>query len=356
MKEVTGGLHTTALVVEADAPPKGAVKWGNVGRSTIRILVDPGSGPISAARTEHLKQERWLVRGMEVPVTIDPEKPDDFEVDWDAVPTIEERATANDPTLADPIGAQRKVIEAMKAAGMAGPDLTSLPEAIGGALAKEEEARKSATPDRFGEAMERAAQEPAPAGKARAVVLISTIRPRMVQTGHDGGGPSKRTTVGKCNAVLSVNVPGQASYAVYESKFNSPQGRGDALGAGLPALVSSGDPTEVEILWDELPSLESQIGQRVSDKLAAAEAGMKASGEMEGQMAEAIQRAAAGTPPPAASSPGAGMSGLSPEMKVMMAQNAKLALQSTKDPAMRKMLIDQYRLAGIELDEEGNVL
>ena len=36
----------------------------------------------------------------------------------------------------------------------------------------------------------------------------------------------------------------------------------------------------------------------------------------------------------------------------MMAQNAKAALAFTKDPAMRKLLIEQYRAAGIEIDEE----
>ena len=50
-----------------------------------------------------------MVAGMEVPVTIDPDKPDRFEVDWDAVPDIEDRVAANDPTLADPAGARRKV-------------------------------------------------------------------------------------------------------------------------------------------------------------------------------------------------------------------------------------------------------
>jgi hypothetical protein len=352
MNQVGEGTRTTALVVEADVPPKGAFKVSKVGRCTTRILVDTGSGPVSAARSEHLKQEQWLVRGMDVPVVFDPVEPDDFEIAWDEVPSIEERAAANDPALADPIGAHRRVIEALEAAGMAGPNLGELPAVIGGALAAEREAREAATPDRFAEAMERAAGEPAPAGKTRAVVLISTIRPHLSQTGgHETGGASRRTTEGKCNAVLAVNVPGNAPYAVYEKKFNSPRGRGDASGAGLPALVSSSDPNEIEVLWDELPSIESQIGQRVADGMQAAEAGMAASGEMEGQMADAIQRAAAGSPPPAA-----GIGGLSPEMKTMMAQNAKLALQSTKDPAMRKMLIDQYRLAGIELDEEGNPL
>jgi hypothetical protein len=37
-----------------------------------------------------------------------------------------------------------------------------------------------------------------------------------------------------------------------------------------------------------------------------------------------------------------------------MIQNAKMALSSTP-PQMRPMLIQQYRLMGIEIDDQGNV-
>ena len=349
MNQVSRGISTSALVIAADVPPQGATRLSNVGKCTIRVLAEGESGPIPAARSGHLKKDQWLVRGMEIPVEIDPGEPDDFEVDWDAIAPIEDRAAANDPCLADPIGAARRVSEAMRGAGLAGPSPEDLPEVIGGALQREREASASAAPDRFAEAMETAAREQAPSGKERAVVLVSTIRPRLYQSGSGSSGPSgpsKRTTEGKCNAVLAVNVPGRDPYAVYEKKFNSPKWKGDITGAGLPALVSSGDATEVEILWDELPSLESQIGQRISDQLGAAEAGMKASGEMEGQMADAIQQAASGAPPA-----GAGMGGLNPQMKEMLAQNARMALSMTKDPAQRKLIIDQYKMAGVEIDE-----
>jgi hypothetical protein len=38
-------------------------------------------------------------------------------------------------------------------------------------------------------------------------------------------------------------------------------------------------------------------------------------------------------------------------MRQTMLQNAKLALQYVRDPAMRQMLIQQYRAAGIPIDE-----
>ena len=63
---------------------------------------------------------------------------------------------------------------------------------------------------------------------------------------------------------------------------------------------------------------------------------------------------------PAAESPASGMPvagpGGAPQMPAnaqeMMAANAKRALESTKDPNMRKMLIAQLRAAGIDVDEE----
>ena len=40
-------------------------------------------------------------------------------------------------------------------------------------------------------------------------------------------------------------------------------------------------------------------------------------------------------------------------MRALAADSAKRALQYVQDPAMRKMLIDQYRAAGIDIGEEG---
>jgi hypothetical protein len=147
---------------------------------------------------------------------------------------------------------------------------------------------------------------------------------------------------GKRKAVLAVNVPGMAPYAVLESNFRPPGGKGDHVGAGLPALVSTTDPTDIEILWDEVPSLEDQIEQRVSDAMDGQKAGMEEAQQMQQQMMEAAQKA--GTNPTV---PGAPLAGPAAEM---MAQNAKRTLAYVTDPAMREMLIRQYRAAGIEID------
>jgi hypothetical protein len=43
---------------------------------------------------------------------------------------------------------------------------------------------------------------------------------------------------------------------------------------------------------------------------------------------------------------------MTPEMRKLAADGARQALQYVQDPAMRKMLLDQYRAAGIEVPEE----
>ena len=46
--------------------------------------------------------------------------------------------------------------------------------------------------------------------------------------------------------------------------------------------------------------------------------------------------------------------GLTPELRAAMLASARNALAAVQDPAMRKLLIDQYRMAGIPIDEAGN--
>ena len=70
----------TALVVAADAPIDNA-SWLSRGRhydGNVRILIDEGPEPIYVARRFRLDEDHWLVRGMEVPVKIAPERPGEF--------------------------------------------------------------------------------------------------------------------------------------------------------------------------------------------------------------------------------------------------------------------------------------
>jgi hypothetical protein len=57
-------------------------------------------------------------------------------------------------------------------------------------------------------------------------------------------------------------------------------------------------------------------------------------------------------PPPAP----AATPGLTPELKEMMLKNAKVAVSAAPNAQMRQMIVEQYRLAGISIDEKGNPL
>ena len=139
----------TALVVAADVPIDNAFRLsrGRIYDGNVRILIEEGSEPIYVARRFRLDEKHWLVAGMEVPVNIDPARPDEFEIDWAGVPSIEERVAANDPALADPRGARRRVKDALEHVGVAGPKhLGPLPDGIGDVLARADEAKRPQAP------------------------------------------------------------------------------------------------------------------------------------------------------------------------------------------------------------------
>jgi hypothetical protein len=297
---------------------------------TVRILVDTGSGPSVVAGKFRFKEQHWLVPGMDVSVTIDPAAPDKFEIDWDAVASMEDRAAANDPTLADPHGARRRVAQAR---GVAEADVDTT------------------RADRFEQSMQKAAQAPAPEGKVRAVVLVATIRGQFWTNQHTGHSVNFEQNSA---AVLAVNVPGRDPYALFVHKFRFPRLQHDLSGAGLPALVSAGDPNDVEILWDEVPSAASQIETRMADSVAGAEARNRPVADMQKQIMDAVGHAETGPPAAIPAAGGAALGAMAPQMRQMAADNARRTLKYIQDPAQRKMLIAQYRAAGIlEEGDEG---
>lgn len=343
----------SALVVEAEAPLDNRVLIGRLTLGTVRILIEDATPQIYTAGKFKLDPDHWLVRGMTIPVSIDREKPQEFSIDWDAIPSMRERAAANDPTLVDPVGTQKKV-GALVTTATSAIDVTKLPPQIQEMLQQREHSMP-APADHFADALSKAATEPAPLGKVRAVVLISATTVTLESGGDAASGGSSghwRTSEGRHDVVLSVNVPGRAPYAVFVHKFKRAR-KNDVLGQGYPALVSATDPNDVEVLWKEVASLRTQVNERLSEGFAQMDVAMKQVAVDQERMtqqineasAAAIARAAAGTPPAAPELPEA--------MRDMMAQNAKLALSVVKDPAQRAMLIQQYKLAGIPIEDEG---
>lgn len=382
-------LRRRALVTHVDAPPQGAPNHGALSRGTIRVVVDLGSGPVEVAGTFRFADDHWLVRGMDVTVLVDPARPAEFDVDWTSVASMADRVAANDPALADPFAAGRRVAQAL---GLTRADTGTRRQ------------------DRFAQMMAAAATAPAVAGKLRAVVLLATIRGRMEVGGSDDGPSTTEITVHRnSEAVLSVNISGRAPYAVLVRHFKFPRRQSDIAGGGLPALVSATDPNDVDVQWDDLPSVASQLADRMSASMSAAQDRMARQQSISAQIVAAMQqyRSAepAGTPAqpdapdesaPRASDPpvppyppvepaatayppagpaahahpgvpgyptvafggamptsGSGLAALAPQMREMMIDNLRRTLRYVADPAQRRMILDQYRALGVDIDGEG---
>lgn len=322
-----GATRATALVVAADQRPEG----GGPRTGVVRVVVDPGASQRVLEGEIRLDKERWLVPGMDVVVTLSPDRAS-FDVDWDTVPPIEERVGANDPTLADPAGALRKVAHVL---GYTQADTGT------------------SRAEHFQAALEEAGRRTPPPGKVRAVVVIVAMRGAMVgASGPELIGSDEVSFQRPSATVLSVNVPGRPPYAVYLRKFRIPRtSRTDYTGAGYPALVSQSDPNDVEIIWDEVPSVESQVSDRIASSMALAESRNAAMTEQwQAALAQAGGDAAGGGMTPEGGA--AFADAMTPEMRKLAADGARQALQYVQDPAMRKMLLDQYRAAGIEVPEE----
>lgn len=257
-----------------------------------------------------MTESHWLVPGMEVEVVFDSNHPDRFEIDWDATPSMEARAASGDPALADPVAARRKVAHAL-----------GLTQADTG----------TARTERVQRALEQAESQPAPPAKLRAVALIATIRGRRRIVGDpENASTHDQVTYKRAStAVLAVYIPGRAPYALYVPRFKCEVDLLEPLWMPLPALVSAVDPGAVEILWDEVPGHDAQLMDRVAGSLAAQQA---RSAQVDAFARQALPDRS--------------------DMQKLAADSARRALQYVQDPAMRKMLIDQYRAAGIDVGEE----
>jgi hypothetical protein len=351
----------TALVVETDDPLDNRMGRGDHSLGLVRILTD-GPSPLLAAGRFKLDRDHWVVRGMRLPVAIDPAAPDGFEIAWEEVPSIEARVAANDPTLADPTATRDAVMQALGAAGVMADAANKAPQdprVV--ALAAQVAAGAWDDPDgsraNFQSSLDDAAAAAAPAGSERAVALVATSLATLKQ---EGGGEQDihrfyRDRHGKHDVVLAITQRGRPPYAVFVPGFKHERGKSAAVGAGLPAAVSTSNPNDVRVLWDEMLSIKKQNQQT---KAAALE-------QRDARMDQYTQ--AASQPPitPAATAPGspqptmpvmptvpAGMPGVPAEMQGMLKQNAMGALAATADPAARQMIITQYRAMGIELEDE----
>lgn len=206
----------------------------------------------------------------------------------------------------------------------------------------------TARQDAFAARMLAAERTPAPPGKTRAVVMVVTTRGRFEAGGGTDGGPSESDITFSSNsaAVLSVNVPGRPPYAVFVPKFKFARGRQDLSRGGLPALVSMQDRNDIEIQWDEVPSIESQVAERMAASMATAQQRTAEATALGDQISAAV---AAGT---SGADVKAGVAAMAPQMRQLAIDNLKRSLRYVSDPSMRQQMINQYRAVGIVLTDD----
>ena len=234
-----------ALVIEAEDPLDNRITFGGSSRGTVRILIDAEPDPIYVARDLKLDRDHWLVPGMQLPVMIDPAHPDRFEIRWDQIPSMAQRAAANDPTLADPVATKKRTQQALLASGAVGPAGPYRPsDDVRDFVVKsqaEAAAQGDTRPDHWQESLERAAAAPAPPGKMRAVILFAASEATLRTEGGtaDGqggssGGTQVRERHGTHDVVLAVTVPAASpTPPMYRSSTTS-RARGSRLVPGSP--------------------------------------------------------------------------------------------------------------------------
>jgi uncharacterized protein DUF3592 len=140
-----------------------------------------------------------------------------------------------------------------------------------------------------------------------------------------GSGDDSDTPMYKLT--LRVALPDGDPYEVVYRIEN-----GLEVGREYPVFVDPKDPEHVYV----------DAGGDLRERLAADRA----------QMQQALSELKGMTGSSATAMPAPGAAGLTPEWQEMMATNAASALKLVKDPVQRKMLIEQYRAAGIPIEDD----
>ena len=299
-------LRARGLVIAAPPPyDRGDYK------DDVTVAVRPDGGPPIAVKARtRIDQDVWLVRGTSVTVEFDPSKPNDATLE--DVPSLKERIAAGDPALVDPIGAARAVAEDVQEIEDAAAASRDVGEA---ARIRDLRLKLQATDEAFRDERRLAVEAEygsgpltAPDGRWRGfgrVVSLTTARPKSGQnTGRDR------------KAIWAIQLIGQAPYAtVLKERYRDRQragGRFDIAGAGAyPLLVNPRDRDDIEILWQEAPDATEEL-------LAHA-----------GSIGDLVQR----------------------QVAAMAPEFLAAAFAATPDAASKRMLAEQLRAQGMQVDD-----
>src|SRR5437868_8509270 len=103
-----GRVAGEALVLRGDSGYSALSWW--TGGFWARVTV-PGSEPAYVVHRCRIHRHKIPVPGFVLPVDVDPLDPEQLDVRWDEVPTIEERIANGDPAILDPEATWRLVAE-----------------------------------------------------------------------------------------------------------------------------------------------------------------------------------------------------------------------------------------------------
>jgi hypothetical protein len=335
------GISVDALVTETESPVENLDETlGNTyALAQTRVLFNLGNGPVVGLRSLPLDPDHWLVEGMTIPLVVDPDDPNNFAVDWTTVSSIMDRASKNDPSLVDPMGAQVRIWDALTGAGFETLQMGKLSHAEPGySLAVQSmKQRLDGLRTMFARQLEAVKSQPITPGYNRALVSIATSCATF--EGNNADRIPHRETQGTHSVVLSVTLPDQPPYAVYLSSFEHKLRIFDDDNPGLPALVSAAQPSVVEILWDDMQTPRDQRNEYRNREREYKEHEREAG----------KNPPTAPAPSPAAPSGAVTPPAMSPQVRAATIANAKTYFASA-DPATRAGIIAYYKSLGMNLE------
>jgi hypothetical protein len=251
--KIRDGLRGEALMLRS-AP--GEVRLDSDGNKSVRwdcdlpmLVTVPGWEPYMLTPRRHVpRAKRYPVVGTTLAVTVDRNDASKLRVEWDEVPTLDERIAAGERVFTDPDTVEVQVREAM---------------ATGArriARASEEEARGKLDPAIDHAQVQRVLgqmrpqaeppprREPPPGDRPTARVLATTPM---------GSGLGIRREI-----LLSVHVPGRGWHGLrWKGNINGLKLL--AEWSDIPVSVDPGRPDKVEILWDQIPSGLAEVAGRL---------------------------------------------------------------------------------------------
>jgi hypothetical protein len=303
--DTTNYVSTNAIVLSGDNGMSGTTSWS----ALIDLVVTlPGKPPFRVRYDGMIHRDKELIDGFEVPVRVDPDDPSKVEINWDEVPTVEQRIANRDPAIFDPVGSWNRLEALRRKSGM-----------ITANVPVQESRWGSGTIEGWPPA------EALPKGRqpGTAWVLSQSEDAGNCEFG-DGFMPPGRNHY-KYSGTCSYGPHKFLSWMVLlvKPEYGEPYGlhlRSEVVrwrnAPVLPVALDPSNPTDVEFCWDYAPNLAHEV----AEQLTAGVADMHARVDM--------------------------------AQKLMAGNTAAVAasVASIADPAMREQVAEMWAKQGVTVD------